>query len=277
MAQSALTRAKAEIASGETHRLRYAALELRDALEALVYDRARALRAEIPPQEYATWQPRQLMRVIADIDPKLGMTSILRVAQEEKLGQRPPPGAYQTLGTDHVVTIAELKATYDKLGSYLHMPSLAQLQKQATPDPAKLKALCDEVIAIVERVVSSRVWNSTLGVFATLDACMNEECGKPIRKRIPAGQTELDVKCFHCAAEYKITSQAGGRVLWMPKQIDAECSAPQCKQTMPLWPHELLPGTNWRCKACGTHNRIDLGVTAMPNEKVASSAVAERP
>ena len=33
----------------------------------------------------------------------------------------------KVLGTDVVFTLADLKAHYDAIGSYLHMPSLAQI------------------------------------------------------------------------------------------------------------------------------------------------------
>lgn len=58
-AREAIVRAKEELATGNLHRLRYAALELRDAMEALTYDRALAFKDEIPPEEYKTWQPRK--------------------------------------------------------------------------------------------------------------------------------------------------------------------------------------------------------------------------
>jgi CHAD domain-containing protein len=66
-ARMSLKRAKSELESHDPHRLRYAVLELRDAMEALTYDRLRAYRAEIPPEEYATWQPR---KVVAMLSPR---------------------------------------------------------------------------------------------------------------------------------------------------------------------------------------------------------------
>jgi hypothetical protein len=50
MAREALARAKTELEANSPHRLRYACLELRDAMEALTYDRALAFRDEIPPE-----------------------------------------------------------------------------------------------------------------------------------------------------------------------------------------------------------------------------------
>jgi hypothetical protein len=48
MARQSLARAKAELAANDSSRFRYAALELRDAMEALTYDRALAFQDDIP-------------------------------------------------------------------------------------------------------------------------------------------------------------------------------------------------------------------------------------
>lgn len=260
-ARESLARAKIELAADDPHRQRYAALELRDAMEALTYDRALAFKDDIPPEEYKTWQPRKLMAVLLEIDPSIGVTSTIAFGLEEEYGKPAPRENMKLLGTDVVFTLADLKAHYDAIGSYLHMPSLEQIQSGKVPDPAKLRERCKVVIGLVEKVLSSQVWNSTFGVTATLDQCMNEDCKKSIRKRMPSGQEKVDARCFECKAEYTITSETGGRVLWTPKMTDAPCSTPQCPERMSLWPHEVRSGTHWRCRGCGTHNGITLTVT----------------
>ena len=261
VARESLARAKVELGADDPHRLRYAALELRDAMEALTYDRALAFKDDVPPEEYKTWQPRKLMAVLLEIDPSIGMTSSIAFGLEEEYGKPAPRENMKLLGTDVVFTLANLKAHYDAIGSYLHMPSLEQVQSGQVPDPAKLRERCHVVIGLVEKVLNSQVWNSTLGVVAVLDQCMNEECKRPIRKRMPSGREKVDAQCFECKAEYTITSETDGRVLWMPKMTDAPCSTPQCPERMSLWPHEVRSGTHWRCRGCGTHNGIALTVT----------------
>mgnify|MGYP006313186231 FL=1 len=95
---------------------------------------------------------------------------------------------------------------------------------------------------------------------------MNEGCKKPIRKRMPPGQEKVDARCFECKAEYTITSESGGRVLWTPKTTDAPCSKPQCPEKMSLWSHEIRSGTHWRCRGCGAHNGIALTVMKVEDE-----------
>lgn len=240
--------------------MRYAALELRDAMEAVTYDRALAFKDEIPPEEYKTWQPRKLMAVLADIDPSMVMSSTIAVGIEPEYGKPPPAEDMQFLGTDQVFTLKDLKAHYDAIGGHLHMPSLDQLQTGKIADPQKLRTRCETVVVALEEVLSSPVFNVTLGNFAVLDECMNEACKKPIRKRIPHGKAEVEVECFECKAAYTVISLPGNTVEFKPKMTMVGCPTEGCTETFPLWPHEMKPGTHWRCKGCGAHNGIALGI-----------------
>lgn len=165
-------------------------------------------------------------------------------------------------GTDHVFTLADLKAHYDAIGSYVHMPSLEQLQLGKVPDATKLRERCETIVSRMQQVLSSQVWNSTFGVTATLDQCMNDDCKKPIRKRMPSGTDTLDAQCFECKAAYTITAEPDGRVPWTPKMMDVPCATPGCDHKMALWPHQVEPGTHWRCGSCGARNQIALTVTS---------------
>ena len=76
-ARSALASAQSELASNEDQRLKYAALELRMAIESVTYDRALAYKSEFPPHEYETWQPKKVMSVLLQIDSTADLNSTL--------------------------------------------------------------------------------------------------------------------------------------------------------------------------------------------------------
>ena len=61
LARESVGRARAELASGDRARLKFAALELRMAIESVTYERAHSYRDEIPQAEYRTWQPKKVM------------------------------------------------------------------------------------------------------------------------------------------------------------------------------------------------------------------------
>jgi hypothetical protein len=260
IAKASLARAKTELDSGDFERLKYAALELRFIMEAVTYDRALAFKAEIPPEEYKTWQPRKLMQVLHDIDPKIGMTATIRMGRQDNINTPAPPARMRTLGTDVVFTLGDLKKHYDAIGNYLHMPSLGQVLEGKAPDPAKLKKRCEDAIGLLERVLSSHIYNHTLGNFSTLSQCMNNDCRKPIRKRLPSGVNEMEARCFECNAEYIVTRQSDGNVLWVPKLNEVQCPTEGCCEKMILWPHEVRPGVHWKCPGCGNRYQIELMV-----------------
>jgi hypothetical protein len=260
LAQESLARAKAELAANTPDRLRYAALELRDAMEALTYQRALAFKDDISPEEYKTWQPRKLMALLVDIDPLIDISSTISISVRKESGESAPRENLKTIGTDHVFTLANLKAHYDAIGSYLHMPSLEQVWSGKMPDPARLRERCEIVVAELERALSSGMSNVRIGYLTTLNQCMNENCKKPIRKNMPVGKETIDVQCFECKAEYTVTATPGGNAIWKPKRWDVPCSTPGCPEKSQLWPHELQLGANWWCRACGVHSMIVLSV-----------------
>ncbi len=254
-ARRALERARAELNSNDDERLPYAILELRFAMEAIAYDRAQAFKDELPYEEYSTWQPRKLVAVLADIDPKIMKGSTLRIGRQDQPGVRSTN--MRTLGTEIVLSAEDIKDHYNALGGGLHIPTMAQFQNDKLPDPAAARARCDEVVLIIDRVLSSKVWNSTMGVSSHID-CFR--CQNPMRRRMPHGMKTLRAECFECKAEYTVEQEGDGKVLWSPVMDDAPCASPNCTGKMALWPDEVKPGTYWTCKECGVVSEISLRV-----------------
>jgi hypothetical protein len=254
-AHRALERARAELDSNDDERLAYAMLELRLAMEAITYDRAQAFKEELPYEEYSTWQPRKLVAVLAGIDPSIMKSSTLRFGREDQPGVRSTK--MKTAGTEFVLTAEDVKDHYDVLGGGLHIPTIAQFQTDKLPDPVAVRKRCDEIVLIVDRVLSSNVWNSTLGVFCCID-CFR--CKNPIRRRMPHGVKTLKVECFECKAQYTAEDQGEGKVLWKPVKSDAPCANTNCTGKIALWPDEVKPGTYWTCKECGGVSELQLRV-----------------
>jgi hypothetical protein len=253
-ARGYLKQAKAELTTGDDVRLRYAALDLRFAMEALTYDRARAYKDELPPSEYDTWQPRKLMVLLLEIDPNADKDSFLSVGIEEHYGV--PAPVMTALGAETVLNLAVLKKHYDAIGNFLHVPTLKQAET-SPPVPAKLRERCEEVAAYIEKVLASPVWNATFGNFASMQC---ENCGATIRKRIPHGQEKLTAKCFECPATYTVTDAGKGKVYWKLDMVDVPCGNKECGHVIHILPAELKPGSTWTCAACSGTNVIALSV-----------------
>lgn len=258
-ARKYLKRSEEQLGSGDDERLNYAALELRMAMEALTYDRALAYKDEFPQDEYETWQPRKVMMVLLDIDPTADKDSSLAVGEEEEYGV--PAPVMTSLGSEKVLNMAALRRHYDALGSYLHVQSMKQVRAGKARNFGKMRSRCEEIAAFVGEVLSSPVFNVTFGNFATLD-CM--ECGKPIRKRLPHGQSEVRAKCYECRASYTLVDKGNDQVEWKPHHREVGCANSSCEGKIIVWHHEMEIGRCWICPDCKGRNTFILGVRIEP-------------
>jgi DNA-directed RNA polymerase subunit RPC12/RpoP len=165
----------------------------------------------------------------------------------------------QTLGTDKVLGMSYLKKDYNALGSFLHLSTIRQLEDGSGFNAAKCRKLCTTVVAALEEVLSSRVFNSTIGNFSEIE-CMR--CDRPVRKRMPHGRQTVDAQCFECGAEYRL-EEVGEQVTWKPKQDLIPCANQRCGQKIAVWTDEQKVGANWQCPSCGQRSQLALGVFAV--------------
>lgn len=249
-----LDAAKNELASGDNTRLPYAALELRMSMEALTYDRALAFKDEFPPAEYETWQPKKVMLVLLEIHPSADADRALAIGRQEEEGV--PASIMHSLGTERVLNMRALKKHYDALGSYLHLPSMKQSMEGRTVDPAKLRKRCEELTVLIEEVISSRIFNITLGVFSTM-SCFR--CERPIRKRVQDGK-ETSAECFDCHATYSLVPAENGQFEWHPKGQEVSCPREGCEGKTFVWEADQQVGKHWLCNTCGGRNALALAV-----------------
>ncbi|KKM92370.1 hypothetical protein LCGC14_1219120 [marine sediment metagenome] len=235
--------------------LKYAALELRMAMEALTYDRAVAFKEEFPSEEYDTWQPKKVMAVLLEIDPLTDKDSTLAFGLEEEYGIQPKE--MKSLGSETVLNMCVLKKHYDALGSFLHIQTIKSTKAGKTVNHEKMRKRCEEIAVYLNKVLSSPVFNSTIGVFASIEC---SECSKKIRKRIPRGEDAIHVECPDCDASYRIVSSGDNQALWEPLQQKVECANPECTRKIVVWEKEIRLGRHWICPDCDGENKIVLGV-----------------
>lgn len=256
-----LDRAKERLISEDIKDVRYAALDLRMAMEALTYARAAAYKDEFPPQEYRTWQPRKVMQVLLDIDPYADQGGTLSFGEETEYGVTPKK--MKTLGTETVLSMKTLKRYYDAIGSYLHVPTLKQVEEGKQVGINRMKGKCEEVAGYIEKVLASPIYHNTIGSFAVTNCT---ECEKPIRKRVPSTVDELKAECFQegCPATYLIIRENDKQVMWKEDKVDIVCGNESCDKKILVWRKEVQQNKYWMCPECGGKNSIMLGVSFDP-------------
>lgn len=268
LARQSLERARALLEGGDPDSLRYAALELRLCMEALTYDRAQAYKKEIPPEEWGKWQPRQLMKLLLEIDPDVDRSYSLSVGEEPHPGAKPEK--MHAMGTETVFGLADLKKSYDAIGSMLHMPTMQQVEQGEGPNIEKIRVRCQSAFEDLTIALASPIWNFTVGNFAS---CQCANCGEMVRRRIPRRQVaQLRAKCFHCEANYNVHSRDDGSIIFEPRMRSVDCPTEGCDTRLELWEHEIKVGAHWRCRTCAMLFQIALGVVAMEDNDDVDSA-----
>lgn len=253
-ARRAIARAKAILANRqEPEDLRYAALDVRMAMEALTYERAQRYDRELPESAYETWQPKKLMQMLLDIDPVADQSGSLRMGRQEAPGI--PAKVMRDLGHETVLDLRTLRRHYDAIGNYLHTPTVKQLRAEEAQNFGSLKVRLDEIITFVDAVLNSRIFNISFGNFSTTDC---QRCGKAMRWRIPRDAEKLEAQCRECSALYDLEVLDGNQVHWQPREVPVQCTNGDCREISYLWHDEVEPGIVFTCEACEHKSEIVL-------------------
>jgi hypothetical protein len=93
-----------------------------------------------------------VVEYISEIDDKAYLSSSLSFGIEDEPGK--PARVMQPLGTETALTMKDLKASYEAMGSLLHIPTLHQIEQGKVPDKERLRERCDRRVDVVETVLA---------------------------------------------------------------------------------------------------------------------------
>lgn len=263
-ARESLDRAKSLLIGEDEGQLRYAALDLRQAFEALVYENALGYSDELVGEDYLVWQPTQILEKILEIDPFADKPLELSI-------QDPKTKEWHKLGTQSRIGLGALKKLYFALGNRLHTPSLAEAMRNKPPKHGAFRKLCNECVELIERDLNAslRMDGSIFGS-ANLD-CMS--CGTVIRRRLDALRTPQNnnkktkeviiANCSGCVASYAIRWEEDG-YSWETQKWRAKCPFTDCKGVHEKWTREVTVGMLSKCPACGKRSKIIDSYTFLP-------------
>lgn len=258
LARKALESAKEKLEADDDESVFDAAQRLRKALEALTYERASVYAEELGPKQMKTWQPKRLMQRMLEIDPHADQAATLSFGLEPSYGE--PPKEMKLLGTDNVLKLQTIKKHYDALGSYLHTPTLSQLEKGKDHDVSKLRSRCEQIIEAIEIVLSSQVWGTSVTNRGSIE-CL--ACGQMIRRRLQHGVDTRKVECWECRATYDMKRIKDEKVLFEPRQSGIPCVRPKCDIKNYIWENEFSVGFEWECRECGTAQKLGYAVASV--------------
>jgi hypothetical protein len=260
-ARDSLSRTKQALENGSEYYLQYASLELRMALEALIYERAGLYKDELPQKALSTWQPRKLLEKLLEIDPYTDQSSTIAIGIEEEYGK--PSKEMKHFGKERVLSLSEIKKYYNRLGSYLHTQTIEQVGKGKGASSEKLRENCNELYKIINEVVSSPVFNFNIRKTTKCDC---GRCGAVIPRRVVPIENTFNASCVVCGATYKITTENHEDYLWEPIGQKVKCANKSCDEEIFLFENEIKLGTNWLCAKCNKRTHIGLALVLVPEE-----------
>ena len=261
-AEQALARAKEKLSRGDPAYVRWAALELRDALEFLAYWRMLQYKDDVSPKEYEDLQAPYVVQLLSHIDPDADISKTLFFRDHVRSEPDSPP---EDSFAERIVTHLDLSQCYDALTAFLHVPTVEQIREGKTPKEGERRRECVKCVKLVESILSSKLIRDDAAVFVS---CVCVRCKKAMMRRLQPESTEpVETYCIHCGAPYTVTPQASGKAEWEANVTTIECGTEGCKYRVHLWPEQLTPGTNWTCPGCKSRWVICMGWGKLESRK----------
>lgn len=242
--RQALERATVLLSSTDELSLRYAALELRRCIEAVVYEKLWAYRDRLPPDVARKWQPPQAFRALLVMEPDAEQTVHIRYARETESGvQSSEP--YRALGTDLRFTSAWLRTTYNKLGSLLHASWPFAKNPSTTPLATSkefLQKVSSQLLPFVEKTFTATL--------AETVAFKCTECGTTVSANAAGLRQAGEVTCLNadCGCRY-VVSVNGTDYSFRLDALVADCAKCKCEIRIPA--QRLAMGYRFSCGDCG--------------------------
>ena len=192
--------ATALLAKQDDASLRYAALELRRCIEAIVYEKLKVYGALLPEGSVHQWQPPQAFDALIEIEPNAEQTFTFAVAPEREFGKMPDT-PFRSIGTDERPKAKWIKKTWHKLGSYLHAEwPFAPNKVSSSPRPF-LEKTATELALLVK--------SSFTSMMSTSIDFRCSGCGVTVRVMEKAVENSRGAACLTCGVRYRAEKSEG--------------------------------------------------------------------
>ncbi|CCV13285.1 hypothetical protein [Mesorhizobium sp. STM 4661] len=250
-AREHVKQAKEFAASDNEAMLRAACLELRMAIESLVYDLLQTYLAEVSNSVMEKWQPKQVMDELLYIDPNADKTSSISVGLEEKYGV--PAKVMKSLGEDKRFRVKWANKAHNALGSYLHEPTISQHRAGLGNLSQKMRKTIEDTVCVLDDVLSSPVFNVNFAVFDEFKC----QCGFLIQRKKGFLEGGKILSCISCGMifEHWFDEKTKNR-LCAPKGYSYNCPNPDCGSKQHIWAHKLNTKDEYACQQCGDKIKV---------------------
>jgi hypothetical protein len=248
----------------------YAALELRKAIEAISYERILSYRRDISEEKLKTWQPHKVLNIVAAIDPGTQYTVTVEVELAEGSAE------YTELGTEIPLGNLAVKKYYHSLGSYLHTPTIKQIEDGLDHDFSAARMLCKTVSKSIQAIIDKTNWVCSTDRPIDVE-CQRHGCNSKIRrnvislfyKHVDHPTEALEIECFDCYGSYRVTLNEDDSLNVDPQMSKVRCQHSNCVGDMQIWHADARRALrenkrrDIECPTCGGSSQVFLGL--LPN------------
>ena len=244
-ARDCVSRARKLLANGDAFSARYACLELRFAIEYITYDQLQAYLKEVSSDVIKKWTPKQLISEMREVDPTADRSATLAIGLEQENGVAVAQPKMQLLGTDRRFSLKWAHSHYNALGSYLHVPSLFQLETGKIPSESSIIEKANAIATECDEILKSPIFGVNFGQFVEFTC---SACSSPIRRRIGSFSMDEGIKCPQCKATYDVEEDGPERYQLSLRTAKYECL--KCKTKNVLGLHLVVPDAVVECAKC---------------------------
>jgi hypothetical protein len=255
-----LQRAKDLIAKDDEVSAKYACLELRYCIEYITYSQLQVYLQEIPDDTVKKWTPKQIISVLLEVDPDADQSVTISIGRQEACGI--PAKTMKLLGEDRRFSLKWANIQHNALGSFLHAPSLDQIEKGEFPTKEKIQNKASEVVLQIDHILSSPVYNVSFGNFYNFDC---NYCKTKIKCRVENINKEHGIICPNskCKAVHDIDSERDNNFTVKARETKYKC--PSCNASNSIGSHLIDYGNVLLCISCKEKAQIQYMLSPIPS------------
>ena len=154
--------AKRLLQKQEVRYVRYACLELRLAIEALVFELLEVYLSEVSNSVMKKWTPRKIMdellRATGDVD-----SSITIHVAVDPAGDDEDEDNWMFAGTEYRFTAKWADKAHNALSNFLHIPTLKQQAEARVPNAQSMKSKAQDIFSELDKVFEFKYYAHKCG------------------------------------------------------------------------------------------------------------------
>ena len=225
----------------ENRSLPFVCLKLRQCIESLSYGLLVLYRHELTKSAMMSWTPQRVLKELQAVDPDANRSHTLSI------GIPGVGGSTESIlisGEDRRFSPRWASVAYNKLSSFLHVPTPKTIESNSEPSADKIRDQCCEYLAELDRVFATEVWHFVSGRFVDIPC----ECGFAMKRRLETINVGSVFECAECGRMFDVLSIDETKVGVVLRVARMVCKS--CKTETVLGAHELEEGKQLSCRNC---------------------------